>query len=230
MIIFRTWRSKRNRIIASLCQPHTNRYLGSANSKLTTDKPGVKIDILLEQPQFFNDFDLEVLNRVKTFHNKPKELTKICIPAFSSLLLTTAAMFTYEPMTDCLWPSVGRPSINTAVTCFLAPAGLVYALSFGFVFQQTLERQRAILNKVTKELSLMDQMATLATKLRLPTPKHSMVMLKAIKSEVVFMAMLVQNREPSTFKSKAPENIKGGYFVQRRLSMWAGFPLNIVAM
>ena len=41
-----------------------------------------------------------------------------------------------------------RPDINTAVTCFLAPAGLIYALSFGFTFQQVLEKHKRVLNKV----------------------------------------------------------------------------------
>ena len=55
----------------------------------------------------------------------------------------------YQPITSCLWPGSGvRPDVNTAITCFLAPAGLIYALSFGFTFQQVLEKHRGVLAKV----------------------------------------------------------------------------------
>ena len=56
----------------------------------------------------------------------------------------------YSPMASCLWPGQARPDINTAVTCFLAPAGLIYALSFGFTFQQVLDKHRGVLAKVNK--------------------------------------------------------------------------------
>ena len=54
----------------------------------------------------------------------------------------------YNPITTCLWPGQTRPDINTAVTCFLAPAGFIYALSFGFTFQQVFEKHRGVLHKV----------------------------------------------------------------------------------
>lgn len=55
----------------------------------------------------------------------------------------------YNPLAKCLWPGQSRPDINTAVTCFLAPAGFIYALSFGFTFQQAFEKHRGVLQKVS---------------------------------------------------------------------------------
>ena len=56
---------------------------------------------------------------------------------------------------------------------------------------------------------MMDQLATMTTKMNLPTKRHEMAMYKAIKSEAIFLALVTQKREPSTFKCSAPKNIKG---------------------
>ena len=63
--------------------------------------------------------------------------------------------------------------------------------------------------QITHELSMLDQLATMTTKMNLPTKRHQMAMLKAIKSEAIFLAAVIQKREPSTFKQRAPTNIKG---------------------
>ena len=87
------------------------------------------------------------------YYNQPKQLLFICVPALISLMFTALIMFLFEPLVGCLWPnnSGQRPaSINAAITCFLSPAGLVYALSFGFTFQQALEKNSSTLRKVNK--------------------------------------------------------------------------------
>ncbi len=206
------------------------------NEKSKSRSPNV-LEELGDDVRFCEPFDLEVLDELKIYSNKPKELIKICIPAFACLLMTSCFMFAHDAMFSCIWPHRERPDINTGVTCFLAPAGFIYALSFGFTFQQTMEKNRAIMTKVTNELSLMDQLITMTMKLNLPTKKHTMAMLKAIKSELVFMAMLVQNREASTFKNTPPAKIKGNlihvvrymYKFCTKLSVWAALVLTVTA-
>ena len=66
---------------------------------------------------------------------------------------------------------------------------------------------------MSNELSLMDQMLTMTTKLNLPTKRHTMALFKAIKSELVFTAMLMQDREATSFKMIAPKNIKGNIYL-----------------
>ena len=46
---------------------------------------------------------------------------------------------------------------------------------------------------------------------QLPSSRHQMAMVKAAKSEAICMALLVQNREPSSFSATAPAAIKGEY-------------------
>ena len=66
----------------------------------------------------------------------------------------------------------------------------------------------------------MDQMLTMTTKLNLPSKCHAMALYKAIKSELVFTAMLMQDREASSFKMAAPKNIKGSVNGNDHLNRW----------
>lgn len=107
--------------------------------------------LCLSGDSFYKSFDREVLECIKCYYNQPKRLLRICLPAFISLFLTGAIMLVYQPLASCLWPATAKPDINTAITCFLSPAGLVYALSFGFTFQMVLEKHRRVLKKVGKD-------------------------------------------------------------------------------
>ena len=94
-----------------------------------------------EEP-FFTDFDLEVLESLRNCYNQPKELIRIALPAVFSLALCPLTLFMFDPFRKFIWPesqNSGMPDINDAIACYLSPAGLVYATSFGFAFQQVRE-------------------------------------------------------------------------------------------
>lgn len=97
---------------------------------------------------------------------------------------------------------------KTAIACFLAPAGLVYATSFGFAFQQALSKQGEVLRKITYELGLIDQIATLASKLNLPNIQDRMSIYKAIKAEAIFMILQIEDREPEDFENRPKIDVK----------------------
>ena len=80
--------------------------------------------------------------------NSFRELFIISLPALGSLLMAGVAILFTQPIMACLWPTIERPDINTCISCYLAPAGLVYALSFGFMFQQALEKHNSSVDKV----------------------------------------------------------------------------------
>ena len=119
---------------------------------------------------FLTEFDCEVLENMKTWFNKPFDLCVMSAPALVCLLLCSLLRYAYSPyLVQCMWPHLAvKPNINSAVTCFLVPAGLVYALTFGFMFQMCMEKQQAILNKVTREIAVIDHIITIAAKLNLP--------------------------------------------------------------
>ncbi|XP_074651706.1 uncharacterized protein LOC141906357 [Tubulanus polymorphus] len=158
-----------------------------------------------------NDFDLEVINSLKTFYNVPSELLRIALPALISLALCPITLYLYPPLVRIFWPPsdfTRIPDINDAINCFLAPAGLVYATSFGFAFQSALNKQHEIYNRITSELSLIDHIATLASKLAVPTKQAGLDILKAVKAEAIFMVLQITDNEPEDFKHKPEEDIK----------------------
>ena len=160
---------------------------------------------------FLTPFDIEVLESLETSHNSVAELFRISLPAFLSLALCPVTLFMYEPLTTFFWPKdkfSSPPDISDAISCFLAPAGLVYATSFGFAFQSALNKQHEILTKMTNEISMIDQIATFAAKLNLPKPSQRIEILEAIKAEAIFMILQILNRDPSTYVNKSPDDIQ----------------------
>lgn len=165
-----------------------------------------------ESGSFFSPFDLEALDGLNTYYNRASELCKIALPSLLSLAVCPFTMYLFEPMARQMWtvedfPTL--PNINEAIGCYLAPAGLVYATSFGFAFQQALHKQAEILNKMTHEISMLDQMATMTSLLSVSAAKSRLNILKAIKAETIFMCLQIQDKDPNNMKSKAVENVKG---------------------
>ena len=66
-----------------------------------------------------------------------------CAPGFSGVRRSAAApdlvtLFVAPHLMQALWPKdvfEMRPNINDAISCFLGPASLVYAIAFGFAMQ-----------------------------------------------------------------------------------------------
>ena len=165
-----------------------------------------------DEEEFLTEFDREVLGSLITFHNRPIELLKIASPALISLVLCPITLYMYIPLVNSFWPPDkfnAMPNINEAIACFLAPAGLVYATSFGFAFQSALSKQSEILYQMTYKLGLVDQIITLSSKITFSSLQNVMDIYKATKTEAIFMILQVENRQPSSFKSKPPEDIKG---------------------
>ncbi|CAH1797428.1 unnamed protein product [Owenia fusiformis] len=146
---------------------------------------------------FYCDFDLEVLNSINGFQNKPKNVLKIALPSFLSLMMCATVLYLLDPIQRWLWPeyvgkAYGRPDINTALTCFLAPAGLIFALFFGFQFQNVLQKQQTVMAKLTHELSLLDQIVTLTAKLQLPSKQHMLSIIRAVKAETISIILQIR--------------------------------------
>ena len=160
--------------------------------------------------EFFTDFDLEVLGSLGSFNSRPLQLVRVATPALLSLALCPATLYLYEPLVTFFWPPYKfrtPPDINEAIACFLAPAGLVYATSFGFAFQQALTKQQTILNKMTHELGLLDQIVTMVSKINLPSLHSRMAIYKAVKAEAIFVTLQVMNTTSHNFKNKPKEDV-----------------------
>ncbi|XP_048754735.2 uncharacterized protein LOC125665868 [Ostrea edulis] len=159
---------------------------------------------------FLTEFDLEVLQFLQNFSNKPSELLKIGIPALVTICLGPIAMIFYHSTTEFFWPKEKYPQLpnnNQCVSCFLTPAGLVYAISFGFAFSSALNKQSDILNKVTEEISFLDQAATLASKLKMNSDVR-MEIYHAIKCEAIYMILQIENKRPTNFTKRPTVDVK----------------------
>ncbi|XP_070211584.1 mucin-5AC-like [Littorina saxatilis] len=173
----------------------------------------LKLAVPVKEPDqpLFSYFDLEVLQSLRNCYNQPKELVRIAMPAIFSLALCPLTLYMFDPFRRFVWPeaqySNSRPDINDAIACYLSPAGLVYATSFGFAFQQVLNKQHEILTKMTEEISMLDQIVTFTIKLNLSL-QTKMKILQAVKTECIFMVLQVLNRDTETYKCSPTEDVK----------------------
>ncbi|KAJ8037577.1 hypothetical protein HOLleu_18425 [Holothuria leucospilota] len=112
--------------------------------------------------------DIHVVEELEKFFNHPLSLIKIVLPAIVSIALSPLVLMCHDPIVLYFWNGESR-DINGAIVssvfiskaCFLSPAGLVYAVNFGFTFQSVLEKQRNILSTVSFEVGLLDQILEL---------------------------------------------------------------------
>ena len=82
-----------------------------------------------------------------------RELLAIMMPVILSLGFCPLTLLLHGMIVDCLWPPSmysSAPNINDAISCFLVPAGMVYAISFGFAFQQVAGKFRETEVKIYK--------------------------------------------------------------------------------
>ena len=163
--------------------------------------------------QFFSAFDVEVAQCLGMHVNSAGELLRIATPALLSLALCPATLYLYEPLATVFWPpSKGfssPPDINEAIACFLAPAGLVYATSFGFAFQQALSKQIEIMGKVAHEMGLLDQIVTLTSKLTFPDHRQRMDVYRAVKAEAIYMILQLEQKQPHDHVNVPDDDVKG---------------------
>ncbi|XP_074651700.1 uncharacterized protein LOC141906352 [Tubulanus polymorphus] len=166
-----------------------------------------------EDVEILTDFDREVITYLDHFYNKPSELFHIALPGLVSLLLCPFALYLFDPLAKIFWPVhlyPKPPNINDAIACFLAPAGLVYAMAFGYAFQSALSKQNEIYGRITYELSQIDQIVTFTTKLTFPNKQVALDILRAVKCEAIFMALQISDAEPDDFEhyNKDDKNVK----------------------
>ena len=129
-----------------------------------------------EEP-FLSEFDKEAMDSLTAYNGRTRLVIKVAMPALLSLALCPATLYLYQPFVSTFWPAdlfEVPPDVNEAIACFLAPAGLVYATSFAFAFEQALGKQREIMAKIGHELGLLDQIVTITSKLTLPSNQDRM--------------------------------------------------------
>ncbi|XP_077981523.1 uncharacterized protein LOC144436576 [Glandiceps talaboti] len=154
-------------------------------------------DLSLQKQTLLTQGDIVILEDMNAFFNKPMELVVISLPSIISLALCPFLLYTYKHMIEYFWPpymfTSGIPNINDALACFLVPAGLVYAVTFGFTFQASVEKQNAFTNNLILQVSLLDQMLHLASQMKTDSVSKIKVY-RAVKDATLGSLLEIQNR------------------------------------
>ncbi|XP_069114229.1 uncharacterized protein [Argopecten irradians] len=164
---------------------------------------------------FLTDKDLEVVEYFTCFQNSAKELFRICLPSALTLGFCPLTLLLYSPMVRAIWPPDiydVTPNINEAIACFLVPSGMVYAVSFGFAFQQVLDKQTDIMKNITCDVRHINKLISMTKSIRSISEKTRIKMYAAIKREVISMMQLIMDinntgKDPQGNESEGEDDI-----------------------
>ena len=89
-----------------------------------------------------NAEDRQTIFELKMFQNNPWALIKLSLPALVSIGACPITILAQPVMLEFFYPPFtgGRINTNDSLAVFLLPAGLVYAMAFGFALQDALAK------------------------------------------------------------------------------------------
>ena len=138
----------------------------------------------------FSESDIKVLCDAKCFQNNPIALLKIAIPGLVSLSFCPLTLYMLQPMVLFFWPpewDYQMPQhINDAISAFLVPAGLVYAIAFGFALQDTIEKLKDVTNVISDYASAIKQIALLTYESPCYSKSQKLDILVSLKNSTLF--------------------------------------------
>ncbi|KAK7492565.1 hypothetical protein BaRGS_00016231 [Batillaria attramentaria] len=124
-----------------------------------------------------------------------RELFCILLPVIFSLGFCPLTLFLHGSIVGLFWPHsmfASPPNINDAISCFLVPAGMVYAISFGFAFQQVAGGFRETEISMLKQVDQLKTILKIVDDLRVVHPAHRVTMVRTVKD--VALATISQLR------------------------------------
>ncbi|KAK7471715.1 hypothetical protein BaRGS_00035647 [Batillaria attramentaria] len=107
-----------------------------------------------------------------------RESVAILLPMMICLGLSPVLIFSHTPIVRLFWPAdrfPRSPNVNDAISCYLVPAAMVYAVSFGFVFQQVASRFTEI------EVVKLKKVLNIVLDLRCVPPTKRVEMARVVK-------------------------------------------------
>ena len=138
---------------------------------------------------FLTDRDHLIMRRFTAYQNQPQQLLKLAMPAYLSLIFCPLTLLMYGPLVRFFWPVSlypnGPPNVNDVISCFLTPAGLVYAIAFGFAFQEALGKQDGLTNRFALQLNKMEQIKVMTRHISRIVDADRALVLTILKNETV---------------------------------------------
>jgi len=145
---------------------------------------------------FLTKRDMLALHSFKSFQNNITGLLKIGIVPSISLLFCPLTLFLYTPIVNYCWPKdrfSSPPNINDAISCFLVPAGMVYAFVFGFALQQVYGQYRETEEKINTEIDIVREMMSLVGCISHVSRRDYFRVLILLKERIVDRILIIQN-------------------------------------
>ncbi|KAK6174510.1 hypothetical protein SNE40_017773 [Patella caerulea] len=165
------------------------------------DSAAIKTKLNGDTRSFLSQFDQNVLESLDLFVNQPKELFLIALPCFLSLAFCPLTLFLHIPILNLFWPEElfqPTPNTNDGIACFLVPAGMVYAISFGFAFQQVMSKQQATDMYINQEVDGMHRLLTMVSKMTLSCSTTKLEIYQLVKNEMVKFILYIQDKNIPT--------------------------------
>nr|XP_054763446.1 uncharacterized protein LOC129270054 isoform X2 [Lytechinus pictus] len=139
------------------------------------------------------------MEALRQHHNRPMSLFFMSLPAIISLALGPCLLLLRAPVINSFWAN-GLPNINDGLGSFLAPAGLVYAITFGFTFQCVLDKQRCISATLSTEVGLLEQILAMTAKMTSLTTEDRLKIYKLVKTEIISIMQQISGRRGTSSK------------------------------
>ena len=147
---------------------------------------------------FLGPCDHDTLFKFKVFQNNPIALFMLSLPAILSLAFCPATLYLAPVIVKHVWPPEVfpmRPNVNDAISCFLTPSGLVYAIAFGFAFQEALTKQTTLATFFSERLSTLHNLLFLVGSSKTISPKTKATLLLVLKDEIMtWMGVVMKNK------------------------------------
>ncbi|XP_033749977.1 uncharacterized protein LOC117334451 [Pecten maximus] len=149
-------------------------------------------------PVFIADRDEYAIDKLRYFQNNGLSLLYMVMPPALTLLFCPMTLFMYSPITNYFWPKPyfeSPPNVNDSLGCFLVPSGMVYAIMFGFAFQEVFEKHTNIDDKLKGQTLSMRKLVLLIESMETISPRTFLHVLHTLKDEITNIIFRIQSME-----------------------------------
>ena len=139
-------------------------------------------------PVILTKVEFQKIDEFQRFQNNPVSLVIIYVPVIASLLFCPATIFAGKPMKMYFWPPdhvAEVPNINDAVAAFLMPAGLVYAIAYGFALQDVSAKFHDTDVLIDNQIASLRQTWQLVKCCQIISPKMKFIIARNITAMVI---------------------------------------------
>ncbi len=163
-----------------------------------------------ESHTFLTSNDLAVLHKFQIHFNRPKPLLVILLPSVLTLGFCPATLFMRSVMVNGFWPPdifAMPPNINDSISSFLVPAGLVYAIAFGFAFQEAISKSSKVVSIVEEHMVCLEQISQLTKLIKLLNHEQRCSIFHTLKQETIQWMLQIMGRRQTHLTDTGNSNL-----------------------